>query len=164
MKKITPNLWFDGNAVEAAEFYTGIFPDSQIDRIIRSPADNPATKKGEVVVVEFTLLGQPYAGINGGPMFRFNEAISLEIECEDQAEVDQYWKVLTARGGEPSMCGWCKDRFGVSWQVTPKRLKQMMVSEDTEAAERAMTAMLAMGKIEIAELEAAYKGNGEKDD
>jgi predicted 3-demethylubiquinone-9 3-methyltransferase (glyoxalase superfamily) len=159
MKKITPNLWFDGNAVEAAEFYTEIFPDSQVDRVIMSPVDNPSTKKGEVIVVEFTLLGQPYAGINGGPMFKFNEAVSFGLECEDQEEVDHYWKILTAKGGKPSMCGWCKDRYGLSWQVIPKRLMQMLVSEDKEAAERAMQAMLTMGKIDIEALEAAYKGS-----
>jgi predicted 3-demethylubiquinone-9 3-methyltransferase (glyoxalase superfamily) len=159
MKKISPALWFDGNAEEAAEFYTEIFPDSQIDRVIRSPADNPSTKKHEVLVVEFTLLGQPFIGINGGPMFRFSEAISFDIDCEDQDEVDHYWKILTAKGGEPGMCGWCKDRFGVSWQVTPKRLRQMLISEDREAAERAMQAMMAMGKIDIDTLETAYKGS-----
>jgi predicted 3-demethylubiquinone-9 3-methyltransferase (glyoxalase superfamily) len=164
MKKITPNLWFDGNAVEAAEFYAEIFPDSQVDRVITSPVDNPSAKKGEVLVVEFTLMGRPFAGINGGPMFSFNEAVSFDIECEDQEEVDHYWKILTAKGGQPGMCGWCKDRFGLSWQVIPKRLKQMMVSEDKEAAERAMAAMLQMGKIDIALLESAYKGSEENPD
>ena len=159
MNRITPNLWFDGDAEEAASFYASVFPDSRVDRVIQSPADNPSTKKGEVVLVQFTLCGQPFAGINGGPQFPFSEAISFAIECEDQVELDHFWERLTADGGSPGRCGWCKDRFGVSWQVTPKRLKEMFESPDHDAAERAMQAMLGMDKIEVRVLEQAFAGN-----
>lgn len=158
MNAITPTLWFDGNAEDAAAFYVGIFPDSRIDAVIRSPADNPSTAKGEVVVVEFTLDGRPFAGINGGPQFPFTEAVSFEIECVDQDEVDRYWALLTADGGSPGRCGWCKDRFGLSWQVTPVRLHEMFASPDREAAERATKAMLGMDKIDVAFLEDAFRG------
>ena len=159
MDKITPNLWFDGNAEEAANFYVGLFPDSKVNKIVRSPADNPSTAKGAVVVVEFTLAGQPYVGINGGPQFSFTEAVSFAIECDDQAELDRYWNLLTSDGGGESRCGWCKDRFGLSWQVTPKRLREMLESPDRDAAERAMQAMLKMGKIETGSLERAFRGD-----
>ena len=119
MSKISPCLWFDGVAEEAAQFYTGIFPDSQIDHITRAPADNPSGPKGSVLTVDFTLAGQRFIGLNGGPDFRFSEAISFSIECEDQAEVDRYWDALVEGGGSPGQCGWLKDRFGVSWQVVP---------------------------------------------
>ena len=155
MDDITPFLWFDGNAEEAAEFYVGLFPDSRIDHIMRSPADNPATAKGEVVVVEFTLNGRKFAGLNGGSTFRFSEAVSFAIDCKDQDEVDRYWAALTANGGEPSQCGWCRDRFGLSWQVVPRRLKELMASDDADAAERTMQAMLTMTKIDVAALEEA---------
>jgi predicted 3-demethylubiquinone-9 3-methyltransferase (glyoxalase superfamily) len=158
MDTITPYLWFDGNAEEAANFYVRLFPESRIDRVIRSPADNPSTSKGEVIVVEFTLGGRSFAGINGGPQFRLTEAVSFAIECADQSEVDRYWELLIADGGEAGNCGWCKDRFGLSWQVTPKRLREMIESPDRKAAERAMQAMLQMGKIEIENLERAFRG------
>jgi predicted 3-demethylubiquinone-9 3-methyltransferase (glyoxalase superfamily) len=158
MPKITPNLWFDGNAEEAAEFWTRIFPNSRIDRVYRSPADYPSGRKGDVITVDFTLDGQPFTGINGGPDFTFDEAISFLIDCKDQAEVDRYWEALTAGGGEPGPCGWLKDRYGVSWQVVPHRLDELLNSDDRDGAERAMEAMLQMGKLEVAELEAAYEG------
>ncbi|MEZ5366652.1 MAG: VOC family protein [Bryobacterales bacterium] len=158
MSRITPNLWFDHNAEEAAEFYVSIFPDSRIDHVVQAPTDNPSTAKGEVILVEFTLRGQAFVGINGGPRFPFTEAVSFAIECEDQAEVDRYWELLTSGGGSPSRCGWCKDRFGLSWQVTPRRLIELMHSADGAAAERAMKAMLQMDKIDIAALEAAAQG------
>jgi predicted 3-demethylubiquinone-9 3-methyltransferase (glyoxalase superfamily) len=158
MKKITPNLWFDMNAEEAAEFYVDLFPDSHIDRVVRSPAENPSTGKGEVVTVEFTLLGQPFVGINGGPRYSFTEAVSFNIDCEDQAEIDYYWNVLTSDGGSAGRCGWCKDRFGLSWQVTPTSLGDMIKSPDREAAGRAMQAMLLLDKMDIATLERAYRG------
>lgn len=161
MKEIRPSLWFDGDAEEAATFYCGIFPNSQIDSIIRSPAENPSTAKGQVVVVEFTLNGRPFSGINGGPQFNFTEAVSFDIECSDQAEVDHYWEQLTSDGGSASQCGWCKDRFGLSWQVTPTRLREMIESADRAAAERAMNAMLQMGKIELDTLERAFSGSEE---
>jgi predicted 3-demethylubiquinone-9 3-methyltransferase (glyoxalase superfamily) len=158
MPKITPNLWFDGQAEEAAEFWTGIFPNSRVDRVFRSPADYPSGRKGDVVTVDFTLDGQPFTGLNGGPDFTFNEAVSFLIECEDQAEVDRYWDALLADGGEPGPCGWLKDQYGVSWQVVPRRLQELLDSDDRDGGERAMEAMLRMGKLDVAELEAAYEG------
>lgn len=158
MPTITPNLWFDGQAEDAATFWTSIFPDSRIDRVNRASADFPGGHKGDVLTVDFTLLGQPYTGLDGGPDFKFNEAISFLIECADQAEVDRYWDELTADGGEPGPCGWLKDRFGVSWQVAPRRLHELVYGDDPDGAERAMQAMLKMSKIDIAEIEAAYRG------
>jgi predicted 3-demethylubiquinone-9 3-methyltransferase (glyoxalase superfamily) len=159
MDKISPCLWFDGKAEEAAKFYTQLFPDSHIDSIDRSPADTPSGPEGSILTVKFTLVGRTYIALNGGPDFTFNEAISLQIECEDQAEVDRYWSALIADGGEPSVCGWLKDRFGVSWQVTPRQLLEMTTSLDRAAAKRAMEAMLKMTKIDIAKLEEAYQGD-----
>ena len=159
MDKITPCLWFDGKAEEAATFYTSLFPDSRIDKVNRSPADNPSTRKGEVLTVEFTLAGRPFIALNGGPEFPFTEAVSFSIDCEDQAEVDRYWDSLIAGGGEPSVCGWLKDRFGVSWQVVPRQMNEMFKSTDRAAARRAMEAMLKMVKIDVAEIERAYAGD-----
>jgi predicted 3-demethylubiquinone-9 3-methyltransferase (glyoxalase superfamily) len=158
MSKITPNLWFDGQAEEAAEFYTSLIPDSRIDKVVRSPADNPSTREGEVLTVEFTLAGTPFVGLNGGPDFRFNEAVSFSIECADQAEVDRYWDALIEGGGEHSVCGWLKDRFGLSWQVVPRQLNEMIESPDRDAARRAMEAMLQMTKLDIASLREAFEG------
>ena len=155
MAKITPVLWFDGNAEEAAEMYVTLLPDSRIDKVWRSPADTPSGPAGMVITVDFTLAGQQFQGLNGGPDFKFNEAISFAIECQDQAEVDRLWEALTANGGEPGPCGWLKDRFGVSWQITPRRLEELVNDPDPERARRAMEAMLKMGKIEVAELERA---------
>ena len=155
---ITPNLWFDGNAEEAAEFYVSLFPDSRIDRVVLSPADNPSTGKGEVVTVEFTLSGQAFTGINGGPQYSFTEAVSFSIACDNQAEIDRYWDALTSDGGSEGRCGWCKDRFGLSWQVTPACLGEMINSSDRDAAERAMKAMLSLDKMDIVTLERAYRG------
>jgi len=158
MPTITPCLWFDGNAEEAARFYTSIFPDSHIDSVDHSPADNPSTPRGAVITVEFTLDGQRFIGLNGGPDFTFSEAISFSIDCDGQAEVDRYWEALTADGGEPSRCGWLKDRFGLSWQVVPRQLTEMYASPDRAAAERAMQAMLTMDKLDVAALQAAFAG------
>lgn len=158
MEKITVNLWFDGNAEEAANFYVGLFPDSHIDRIMRAPLENPGTEQGAVLLVEFTLAGRRYSGLNGGPQFPLTEAVSLMIDCADQQEVDHYWNTLIANGGSESECGWCKDRFGLSWQVTPRRLLELMTSPDRNTAERAMQSMMSMKKIDIAALEAAIKG------
>ena len=155
MKTITPNLWFDGKAEEAAEFYTSLFPNSRIDKRMRSPADNPTAAKGDLLVIEFTVNGQKFLGINGGPAYKFTEAVSFAIECENQAEVDRYWDALTADGGEAIQCGWCKDRFGLFWQVVPQRLMDLLYGEDGDAAERAAQAMYKMTRIDIAELEAA---------
>jgi predicted 3-demethylubiquinone-9 3-methyltransferase (glyoxalase superfamily) len=157
--KITPCLWFDHNqAEEAAAFYGSIFPDSRIDKVVKSPADNPSMSAGAVLTVEFTLSGQPFIGLNGGPDFKFNEAVSFIIDCEDQAEVDRYWEALVQGGGEHSVCGWLKDRFGVSWQVIPRQLDEMIESSDRAAAARAMEAMLKMEKIEIEKLREAFEG------
>lgn len=156
--KITSCLWFDGNAEEAARFYVDLFPDSRIDAVQRSPADNPSMAKGGVLLVSFTLAGRPFTGLNGGPAFHFTEAVSFQIDCADQAEVDRYWNALIADGGSESQCGWCKDRFGLSWQVIPRRLPELFASPDRAAAQRAMEAMLQMKKLDIAVLEAAARG------
>jgi predicted 3-demethylubiquinone-9 3-methyltransferase (glyoxalase superfamily) len=155
MRQPYPCLWFDGKAEEAATFYTSLIPDSRIDRVWRSPAETPSGPAGMVLTVDFTLRGQHVQGLNGGAEFRFNEAVSFVIECDDQAEVDRLWEALGADGGEPGPCGWIKDRFGLSWQITPRRLSELLDDPDPERARRAMEAMLQMGKIEIAELERA---------
>ncbi len=158
MRKIVPCLWLDGVAEEAARHYTSIFPESRIDRVSRSAADNPSTRKGEVLEVEFTLNGQPFIGLNGGPEFKFDEAVSFTVDCEDQAEVDRYWEALLSGGGTPSVCGWLKDRFGLSWQVIPREMVDMLNGPDAEAAERTMKAMLEMTKIDVGQLRKAYEG------
>jgi predicted 3-demethylubiquinone-9 3-methyltransferase (glyoxalase superfamily) len=158
MKDISPCLWFDGKAEEAAQLYTAIFPNSRIDSVSRAAADNPSVDAGQVLTVQFTLAGRPFIGLNGGPDFQFTEAISLSIDCDDQAEVDRYWDALVEGGGEHSVCGWLKDRFGVSWQVIPRQLPEMLESSDREAAGRAMEAMLKMTKIDVAKLREAYEG------
>lgn len=158
MSKIAPCLWFDGKAEEAAQLYTSVFPDSRIDAVNRSPADNPSTPKGAVLTVDFSLTGQRFIGLNGGPEFPFTEAVSFTIDCEDQAEVDRYWDALIDGGGSPSMCGWLKDRFGVSWQVVPKQLPELLGGSDVAGAGRAMEAMLQMKKIDVAKLREAYEG------
>jgi predicted 3-demethylubiquinone-9 3-methyltransferase (glyoxalase superfamily) len=155
MTKWFPCLWFDGNAEEAASFYVTLLPDSRVDQVWRSPAETPSGPAGMVLTVDFTLAGQRVQGLNGGPEFKFNEATSFVIDCDDQAEVDRLWEALTASGGEPGPCGWLKDRFGLSWQIVPRRLEQLLNDPDTERASRAMEAMLKMGKIEVAELERA---------
>jgi predicted 3-demethylubiquinone-9 3-methyltransferase (glyoxalase superfamily) len=155
MSKIKPCLWFNMNAEEAAAFYVSLLPDSQIDNVMRSPADTPSGPAGTPLVVEFTLAGQQYVGLNGGPMFKFNEAISLMILTEDQAETDRLWDALIANGGEESVCGWLKDRYGLSWQITPRRLLELEQDPDQGRARRAMEAMLKMRKIDIAEIERA---------
>ncbi|HEX8025242.1 MAG TPA: VOC family protein [Candidatus Limnocylindrales bacterium] len=158
MDKVTPCLWFDGQAEEAARLYTSLIPDSRIVSVDRSAADTPSGPKGMVITVEFELGGRSFVGLNGGPDFAFTEAVSMSIECEDQAEIDRCWDALIADGGEPSVCGWLKDRYGLSWQVVPKRLTEMYRSGDAAGAERAMQAMLQMRKLDIAELERAYAG------
>jgi predicted 3-demethylubiquinone-9 3-methyltransferase (glyoxalase superfamily) len=158
MSKISPCLWFKGQAEEAAEFYTSILPDSRIDKVHRAAADNPSTPQGGVLTVDFRLGGQSFIGLNGGPEFSFTEAISLSIDCEDQAEVDRYWEALVEGGGEHSVCGWLKDRYGVSWQVIPRQLPEMLDGPDRAGAARAMKAMLEMTKIDVAKLREAYEG------
>ncbi len=156
LSKISPCLWFDGEAEAAAQHYTSIFPDSRIVSVDRSAAETPSGPKDTVLTVVFSLAGQTFVALNGGPDFKFNEAISFSIDCADQVEVDRYWDALLAGGGEPSMCGWLKDRFGVSWQVVPRQLLEMLQSTDRQGAGRAMEAMLKMTKLDVQELEAAF--------
>lgn len=161
MSKIIPCLWYDGQAEQAANFYVTLLPDSRIDNVQRSPADNPSMKAGGVLVVEFTLAGQQYIGLNGGPEFRFTEAVSFQVRTEDQAETDRLWDALIANGGEESQCGWLKDRWGLSWQITPKRLLELIGDSDPGRARRAMEAMLTMRRIDIAALDRAADGKVE---
>jgi predicted 3-demethylubiquinone-9 3-methyltransferase (glyoxalase superfamily) len=158
MAKITPYLWFNGNAEEAANFYVSLLPDSRVENVWRSPADNPSTPAGAVLLVDFTVAGQRFTGLNGGPQFRFSEAVSFLIDCDDQAEVDRLWGALTADGGEPGQCGWLKDRFGLSWQIIPRQLGEMMSDPDRVRSGRAMEAMLEMNKIDLAALRRAFEG------
>jgi predicted 3-demethylubiquinone-9 3-methyltransferase (glyoxalase superfamily) len=155
MQSLFPCLWFDGNAEAAATFYASLLPNSHVDKVSTSPADTPSGPAGTVLTVDFTLAGQRFQGLNGGPDFRFNEAVSFVIDCEDQAEVDRLWDALTADGGEPGPCGWLKDRFGLSWQIVPRELNQLLSDPDPERARRAMEAMLEMGKIEVESLRRA---------
>lgn len=157
MQKVTPFLWFDGQAEAAARFYVSLVPDSRIERVTRSPADTPSGPAGMVLTVEFTLSGSRFVGLNGGPQFPFTEAVSFQIACRDQAEVDRLWAALSD-GGSPSRCGWLKDRWGLSWQVVPTRLHQLLADPDPARARRAMEAMLQMTKIDIAALERAADG------
>ena len=162
MTRITPCLWYDGNAEEAANLYASIFPDSSVDAIHRAPVDYPAGKAGNVLTVDFTVMGMKFMGLNGGPQFKFDEAISFQIHTADQAETDRYWDALVASGGKPTACGWINDRFGLAWQITPKRLTEMMTSPDKAASARAMAAMMDMVKIDVAALERAFAGEKEE--
>jgi predicted 3-demethylubiquinone-9 3-methyltransferase (glyoxalase superfamily) len=153
MQKITPCLWFDTEGENAAKFYTSIFPNSKIVEVARYGSAGPRAE-GSVMTVAFELDGEQFIALNGGPDFKFNEAISLSVDCENQEEVDRYWDALTD-GGEPGPCGWLKDRYGVSWQIVPKVLTELIADPDREKSQRVMAAMLKMGKIEIAELEEA---------
>jgi len=157
MPAITPNLWFDTESMDAAEFYVSIFPNSKIGTIsyYNDAGPRPA---GTVLAVDFVLDGQAFTAINGGPQFTFDEAISLLINCKDQAEVDYYWDTLTADGGAESQCGWLKDKYGLSWQVVPEGWERMFADPDTTRVQRAMTAMFAMKKLDLAELQAAFDG------
>ena len=157
MEKITPWLWFDTEGEEAAEFYTSVFPNSRIVDVTRYGSAGPRPE-GSVMTVRFELEGQTFFALNGGPDFTFSEAISFQVSCEDQEEVDSYWSKLTEGGGEEGPCGWLKDRFGVSWQIVPARLDDLLADPDPERAQRAMQAMLKMQKLEIAELERAADG------
>jgi predicted 3-demethylubiquinone-9 3-methyltransferase (glyoxalase superfamily) len=157
MPQITPNLWFDTESEEAARFYCSIFPNSEITNVSYYNEAGPR-ETGTVLTVDFVLDGQRITAINGGPQFTFDEAISLLIECKDQAEVDYYWSRLTADGGEESQCGWCKDKYGLSWQVVPGGMEKFLGDADPARAERAMKAMLGMRKIDLAAIEAAADG------
>ncbi len=158
MSKISPCLWFDGEAEEAANFYVSLLPDSKIEKIQRNPVDGPAGKAGSVLVVEFTLAGQRFMALNGGMRFEYTHALSFKIDCADQAEVDRLWQALTAHGGDPGRCGWLKDRYGVSWQIVPTALPKYLGGADRAGAQRAMQAMLGMGKLDVAALKRAYEG------
>ncbi|KAB2851117.1 MAG: VOC family protein [Hyphomicrobiaceae bacterium] len=157
-KTISPCLWFDGRAEEAAKFYTSIFPNSRIDHVERSTVDYPGGKEGDVILVEFTLAGLSYQALNGGPHDTFNDAISLSVLCKDQAEVDRLWEALTAGGGKPIQCGWLKDKFGVSWQIVPEEFLAMLRDKDRSKARRGMQAMMEMVKLDVAALRRAYDG------
>ncbi len=157
MPRITPNLWFDTQGLEAAEFWCSIFPNSEV-RDVTYYNDAGPREAGTILTVDFVLDGQDFTAINGGPEFTFDEAVSMAITCKDQAEVDYYWDELIAGGGEESQCGWLKDQFGFSWQVVPEGMVETLNGSDKEAATRAMKAMLGMRKIDIAALEAAAKG------
>ncbi len=156
--RITPCLWFDGQAEEAARFYVSLLPDLQIDRIARAPGDYPAGQAGQVLLVDFTLAGQKFQALNGGPQFQFNEAVSMSLRCADQAEVDRLWSALTADGGKPVQCGWLKDKYGLSWQIVPEALPRLMESGDAAQAARVFQAMMQMVKLDVAQLERAFKG------
>ncbi|MGH3739660.1 MAG: VOC family protein [Micromonosporaceae bacterium] len=157
MQKIKTFLWYDNQAAQAAEFYTSVFEDSEILETTHYGSAGPG-EAGTVMTVSFTLAGQEFIALNGGPEFTFNEAISLSVDCESQEEIDRLWEALTAGGGEPGPCGWLKDRYGLSWQITPVRLNEMISDPDPEKSQRAMAAMLKMGKIDIKALEDAYLG------
>ena len=153
-------LWYDGAAEEAARFYAKTFPNSAVTAVHRAPGDYPAGKQGQVLTVEFTVLGVPCLGLNGGPAFKHSEAFSFQILTEDQAETDRYWNAIVDNGGAESACGWCKDRWGLSWQITPRALMEAISSQDQGAAKRAFDAMMGMRKIDIAAIEAARRGSG----
>jgi len=157
MQKITPFLWFDHQAEEAASFYVSLFEGSRIVTVSRYGAGAPRPK-GSAMVVEFELCGQRFQALNGGPVFKFTEAISLVVHCESQAEVDKLWSALTANGGQESQCGWLKDRFGLSWQIVPIRFLELMQDPDPAKAGRVMAAMMKMKKFDVAELERAHAG------
>jgi len=158
MDKITPCLWFEGNALEAAELYVSIFSGSRIDKVHRGPVDTPGNKAGDILLVDMTLGGRRFQALNGGPHDKFNDAVSFSVACENQAEVDRVWAALTSNGGRPVQCGWLKDRYGVSWQIVPKRLFELMVDPDPARGRRVMQAMMKMVKLDIAALEAGANG------
>ncbi len=155
--KNTICIWYDKDAEEAARFYTGLFPNSEITAIRTAPGDNPSGKEGEVLTVEFTVFGIPCLGLNGGPEFPHSEAFSFQINTEDQAETDRYWNAVVGNGGEESMCGWCKDKWGLSWQFTPRTLTEAMAAGGAEA-KRAFEAMMTMRKIDVAKIDEARRG------
>jgi len=157
MTKNTICVWFDKEAEAAARFYAETFPDSSVGAVVRAPADFPSGKEGDVLTVEFTVVGVPCLGLNGGPFFKHNEAFSFQIATDDQVETDRYWNAIVANGGEESACGWCKDKWGVSWQITPRVLTDALAVGGVEA-KRAFEAMMDMTKINVAAIEAARRG------
>ena len=156
--KLTTVLWFDGDAEEAARFYADTFPDSAVGTIFRAPSDFPGGKQGDALTVEFTVCGRAFSGLNGGDMFKPNESVSFMVVTEDQAETDRYWDAITGNGGQESACGWCKDKWGVSWQIPPRALLQSQAAGGEEAR-RAFEAMMTMHKIDVAAIDAARKGD-----
>jgi predicted 3-demethylubiquinone-9 3-methyltransferase (glyoxalase superfamily) len=158
MSKISPCLWFDGEAEQAANFYVSLLPDSRIETVQKNTVDSRAGKAGSVLVVEFTLAGQRFMALNGGTRFEYTHAISFKIDCADQAEVDRLWDALAANGGSVERCGWLKDRFGVSWQIVPTALTKYLGGSDKAGAQRAMAAMMGMVKLDIDGLRRAYEG------
>lgn len=157
-RNIAVCLWFDGDAEEAANFYADTFPDSHVDAVHRAPGDYPSGKQGDVLTVEFTVLGMPFLGLNGGSNFKFNEAVSFQVYTSDQAETDRYWSAIVGNGGAESACSWCKDRYGLSWQIVPRVLIDAISDPDPAAAKRAFEAMMTMTRIDIAAIEAARRG------
>lgn len=155
--KNTVCLWYESGAEEAAHFYAETFPDTSVGAVHRAPGDNPSGKAGDVLTVELTVMGIPCIGLNGGPVFKHSEAFSFQIATDNQAETDHYWNAITSNGGEESQCGWCKDRWGISWQITPRVLTEAMMAGGDEAA-RAFAAMMEMTKIDHAAIEAARRG------
>ncbi|MGI0491485.1 VOC family protein [Alkalinema pantanalense CENA528] len=151
-------LWYDGSAEEAAQFYAATFPDSSVEAVYRAPGDFPSGKEGDVLTVMFTVMGIPCLGLNGGPTFQHNEAFSFQIATADQVETDRYWNAIVGHGGQESACGWCKDKWGLSWQITPLALTEAITDANPAAAKRAFNAMMTMGKIDIAAIEAAHQG------
>lgn len=156
--KNTICLWYNGGAEEAAHFYARTFPDSSVGAVYRAPGDFPSGQQGDVLTVMFTVMGIPCMGLNGGPMFAQSEAFSFQVATADQAETDRYWDAIVSNGGQASACGWCKDKWGVSWQITPVALTQAIANPDPAAAKRAFDAMMEMGKIDISAIEAAVRG------
>ena len=159
MSKISPCLWFDGEAEEAANFYVSLLPDSRIDRVQKNTIDGPSGKTGTVLVVEFTLAGQSFMALNGGTRFEYTHAVSFKIDCADQAEVDRLWDALSTNGGSVEQCGWLKDRYGMSWQIVPAVLMEYIGGPDAAGARRAMQALMEMVKLDIEGLRKAYEGN-----
>ena len=151
-------IWYDGGALEAATFYAETFPDSTVGAVHYAPSDYPVGKEGNVLTVEFTVMGIPCLGLNGGPMFKHSEAFSFQVATDDQAETDRLWNAIVGNGGQESQCGWCKDRWGLSWQITPRALTNAMADPDRTVAKRVFEAMMPMGKIDIATIEAARRG------
>jgi len=159
VKKFATHLWFDTQAEAAAKLYTSLFENSQIDRLIKAPEGIPDTKVGSVFIVELTIMGQNYIFLNGGPQFPFDSQVSLYVLCEDQADVDKYWEALLADGGKPVQCGWLTDKFGLSWQIIPKQLEELMSDKDPAVVNRVTAAMMKMVKLDVAGLEQAAKGD-----